>query len=158
MRSYPTDSPEAAARLVAMALVADGHYATAEIRTLDRLHAPARLGLAPEAFELVMDHFCEDLLLASHGEWMGSAAIDSATCRHPQMGEPHPPVVLHRRRETDLHDSQRGLGVHAGTRRKRTDWPGRSRAGGLRSASHIDAVVRPIRYQPPGDDDGYTQV
>ena len=82
MRSYPINSPEAAARIVAMALVADGHYATAEIRTLDRLHAPARLGLAPEAFELVMDHFCEDLLLASHGEWLGSAAIDSATRRH----------------------------------------------------------------------------
>ncbi|MDM7951411.1 TerB family tellurite resistance protein [Hydrogenophaga sp.] len=81
MRSYPINSPEAAARLVAMALVADGHYATAEIRALDRLSAPSRLGLAPEAFKLVMDHFCEDLLLASHGEWMGSAAIDSATRR-----------------------------------------------------------------------------
>ncbi|WP_291010864.1 TerB family tellurite resistance protein [Hydrogenophaga sp.] len=81
MRSYPTDSPEAAARLVAMALVADGHYATAEIRTLDRLRAPARLGLAPESFKLVMDQFCEDLLLASHGEWTGSAAIDSNTRR-----------------------------------------------------------------------------
>ena len=27
MRSYPINSPEAAARIVAMALVADGHYA-----------------------------------------------------------------------------------------------------------------------------------
>ena len=79
MRSYSTNSPEAAARLVAMALVADGHYATAEIRALDRLRAPARLGLAPEAFKQVVDHFCEDLLLASQGKWLGSAAIDSAT-------------------------------------------------------------------------------
>ena len=79
MRSYTTNSPEAGARLLAMALVADGHYAISEIKTLDRLSAPARLGLAPEAFKQVIDHFCEDLLLASHGEWLGSAAIDTAT-------------------------------------------------------------------------------
>jgi uncharacterized tellurite resistance protein B-like protein len=81
MRSYPTDSPEAATRLLAMALVADGHYAITEIKALDRLSAPARLGLAPEAFKVVIDHFCEDLLLATHGEWLGSATIDSATRR-----------------------------------------------------------------------------
>lgn len=81
MRSYPIDSPQAATRLLAMALVADGHYAIAEIKALDRLDAPARLGLAPDAFKAVIDHFCEDLLLATHGEWLGSAAIDSATRR-----------------------------------------------------------------------------
>jgi hypothetical protein len=81
MRTYRTDSPEAAARLLAMALVADGHYAIAEIKALDRLDAPARLGLTPEAFKQVIDHFCEDLLLASHGEWLGSAAIDATTRR-----------------------------------------------------------------------------
>jgi uncharacterized tellurite resistance protein B-like protein len=81
MRSYPIDSPEAATRLLAMALLADGHYAITEIKTLDRLDAPARLGLGPEAFKAVIDHFCEDLLLATHGEWLGSAAIDSATRR-----------------------------------------------------------------------------
>jgi uncharacterized tellurite resistance protein B-like protein len=81
MRTYPTDSPEAAARLLAMALVADGHYAITEIKALDRLDAPARLGLTPESFKQVIDHFCEDLLLASHGEWLGSAAIDAATRR-----------------------------------------------------------------------------
>jgi hypothetical protein len=81
MRSYPTDSPEAATRLLAMALVADGHYAITEIKALDRLSAPARLGLAPEAFKVVIDHFCEDLLMATNGEWLGSAAIDSATRR-----------------------------------------------------------------------------
>jgi uncharacterized tellurite resistance protein B-like protein len=81
MRSYPIDSPEAATRLLAVALLADGHYAITEIKTLDRLNAPARLGLGPEAFKTVIDHFCEDLLLATHGEWLGSAAIDSATRR-----------------------------------------------------------------------------
>ena len=92
MRTYPTDSPEAAARLLAMALVADGHYAISEIKALDRLSAPARLGLAPEAFKQVIDHFCEDLLLASHGEWLGSAAIDTAT-RSRLFGEVQDPAL-----------------------------------------------------------------
>ena len=81
MRSYPIDSPEAATRLLAMALLADGHCSITELKTLDRLGAPARLGLGPESFKAVIDHFCEDLVLANHGEWLGSAAIDSATRR-----------------------------------------------------------------------------
>jgi uncharacterized tellurite resistance protein B-like protein len=81
MRSYPIDSPEAATRLLAMALLADGHCSVTELKALDRLGASARLGLGPECFKAVIDHFCEDLLIASHGEWQGSAAIDSATRR-----------------------------------------------------------------------------
>lgn len=81
MRSYPIDSPEAATRLLAMALLADGHCSITELKALDRLGAPARLGLGPECFKAVIDHFCEDLLIATHGEWLGSAAIDSATRR-----------------------------------------------------------------------------
>jgi uncharacterized tellurite resistance protein B-like protein len=92
MHSYPVNSPEAATRLLAMALVADGHYAIAEIRALDRLSAPARLGLGPEAFKAVIDHFCEDLLQASHGEWLGSAAIDPAT-RRSLFAEVQDPVL-----------------------------------------------------------------
>ena len=81
MRSYPINSPEAATRLLAMALLADGHYSVIELKALDRLGAPARLGLGPESFKAVIDHFCEDLLIGNHGEWLGSAAINSATRR-----------------------------------------------------------------------------
>lgn len=81
MRSYPIDSPEAATRLLAMAVLADGHCSITELKTLDRLSAPARLGLASDAFKAVIDRFCEDLRLAHHGEWLGSTAIDSATRR-----------------------------------------------------------------------------
>lgn len=79
MRSCPIDSPEAATRLLAVALLADGRCSITELKALDHLGAPARLGLGPERFTAVIDHFCEDLLLATHGEWLGSAAIDSAT-------------------------------------------------------------------------------
>lgn len=37
MRSYPTNSPQAAARIVALTVVADGDIGDAEIEWLDRL-------------------------------------------------------------------------------------------------------------------------
>lgn len=81
MRTYPTNSPQAATRLLAMVLVADGNYSMTEIRALDRLDAPQRLGLSAEDIKTVIEHFCEDLLTAAHGEWTGSAQIDEATRR-----------------------------------------------------------------------------
>lgn len=79
MRTYPTNSPQAATRLLAMALVADGNYSMTELRALDRLEAPRRLGLPAEDIKAVIDQFCEDLLQATHGEWLGSSHIDEAT-------------------------------------------------------------------------------
>ena len=37
MRSYPANSPQAAARIVALTVVADGDIKDAEIKYLDRL-------------------------------------------------------------------------------------------------------------------------
>ncbi|RZL07848.1 MAG: TerB family tellurite resistance protein [Rubrivivax sp.] len=79
MRSYPTDSPQAAGRLLAMAEVADGNYSFTELRALDRLDASRQLGLSPEAFKDVIETFCTDLLSAAHGEWTGSARMDEAS-------------------------------------------------------------------------------
>jgi hypothetical protein len=76
MNTYPVNSPEAAARVLAMALVSDGQYSMVELRALDRQNAPARLGLSPEAFKAVIDGFCQDLLLASGGQWTGT--VDTA--------------------------------------------------------------------------------
>ncbi|MDP1782395.1 TerB family tellurite resistance protein [Hydrogenophaga sp.] len=79
MRTYSVNSPQAAARLLAMALVADGNYALSEIRALDRLDAARQLGLPPQDLKAVIDAFCEDLLLGAHGEWLGSSQLDAAT-------------------------------------------------------------------------------
>ncbi len=79
MRTYPSNSPQAAARLLAMALVADGNYALSEIRALDRLDAARQLGLPPQDLKAVIEAFCEDLLLGAHGEWLGSSQLDAAT-------------------------------------------------------------------------------
>ncbi len=72
MRSYLHNSPQAAARVLAMALLADGHYSMVEVQTLDRIHAARRLGLTPEGFKEVLDDFCHDLLMAHQGRWTGS--------------------------------------------------------------------------------------
>lgn len=84
MTSYPVNSPEAAARVLAMAMLADGQYSMTEIRALDRQRAPEMLGLTPEAFKTVVDGFCQDLLLAHGGQWSGE--VDPAT-RQQLMGE-----------------------------------------------------------------------
>lgn len=46
MRTYPRNSPQAAARIVALAMLADGHVCRSEIEALERCDAAARLGLS----------------------------------------------------------------------------------------------------------------
>lgn len=92
MRTYPTNSPQAATRLLAMALVADGNYSMTEIRALDRLEAPRRLGLPADEIKTVIDQFCQDLLSATQGEWTGSAQISDAT-RQALMREVQDPAL-----------------------------------------------------------------
>jgi hypothetical protein len=76
MKSYSVNSPEAAARVLAMAMLADGQYSMTEIRSLDRQNAPTRLGLTSEAFKAVVDDFCHDLLVAGAGQWTGTVDPD----------------------------------------------------------------------------------
>ncbi|MCE4556996.1 TerB family tellurite resistance protein [Pelomonas cellulosilytica] len=66
MRSYPRNSPEAAARLVALVLISDGHVCRSEIETLQRLGVERELGLAPGSFSGVVHALCEDLLLGAY--------------------------------------------------------------------------------------------
>ncbi|MDP2264794.1 MAG: TerB family tellurite resistance protein [Hydrogenophaga sp.] len=89
MKAYPVNSPEAAARVLAMALVADGQYSTTEIRALDRAQAPDRLGISPQAFKTVLDGFCMELLAEGGGQWTGS--VDPATRQQlmDEITDPH---------------------------------------------------------------------
>jgi hypothetical protein len=79
MRSDPRNSPHAAARLVALALMSDGHVGRSEIETLQRLDAPRRLGLLPSEFQQVLQTLCEDLLAAAHAGAGLTADVDAAT-------------------------------------------------------------------------------
>lgn len=61
MRSYPIDSPQAKARIVALALLADGGLDKSEIECLDRKDIVDSLGIAAETFDTVLHQFCEDV-------------------------------------------------------------------------------------------------
>lgn len=76
MRSYPTNSPEAAARVVALALLADGHLSLVEIDALELHGVARRLGLSGPAFREVMHGLCNDLLVQSPMVWTDSSQID----------------------------------------------------------------------------------
>ncbi len=79
MRTYPRNSPQAAARLVALAVLADGHLCKAELDALDLHDCRETLGLEPAEFHAVMHTFCEDLLAAAHGCWADTCRIDPHT-------------------------------------------------------------------------------
>ncbi|QCB47474.1 TerB family tellurite resistance protein [Hydrogenophaga sp. PAMC20947] len=86
MRAYPIDSPQAATRLLAMALVADGHYAPSELKALDRLGASERLGLSPLGMKSVIDTYCQELMQIQHGDGQGLASMP-AELRNRLLGE-----------------------------------------------------------------------
>jgi tellurite resistance protein len=63
MRSYPRNSPEAAARIVALVLISDGHVCSSEIEALNQLDAAHDFGLEPRDFPGIVQTLCEDLLM-----------------------------------------------------------------------------------------------
>lgn len=79
MRSYPRNSPEAAARIVALVLISDGHVCRSEIETLQRLEVEPALGLAPGAFAQVMHTLCDDLLTGAYAGGSLMCSVDDAT-------------------------------------------------------------------------------
>jgi len=62
LRPYPRNSGEAAARIVALALIANGRIKAVETAVLDALNAPGRLGLTRSQWHGVINDLCADLL------------------------------------------------------------------------------------------------
>ena len=61
LRAYAINSPRAQARLVVLALLADGQLDEREIDTLDRRGILTDLGIARSAFAEVLSDFCSDV-------------------------------------------------------------------------------------------------
>jgi hypothetical protein len=79
MRSYPHNSPQAAARIVALALLADGNLCKSEMDVLAQHGAHAQLGLSPAGLHDVLYDLCQDMLAASDMAWGGSSQLDRRT-------------------------------------------------------------------------------
>jgi uncharacterized tellurite resistance protein B-like protein len=81
MRSYPVNSPQAAARVLSMFMLADGHLSRPELDQLTRLDAHGRLGLERDELFKVLNTYCEDRLQATHMNWAEACKIDLPTLR-----------------------------------------------------------------------------
>ena len=92
MRSYPVNSPQAAARVVALTVVADGDIGDTEIEWLDRLAVHEQLGLARHELHALLDTFCEDLLSSDQLKWADICPVDERTLT-ALMGEIQDPAL-----------------------------------------------------------------
>ena len=92
MRSYPANSPQAAARIVALTVVADGDIGDAEIAWLDRLVVHEQLGLARHELHELLDTFCEELISSDQLKWADACPVDERTLTD-LMGEIQDPAL-----------------------------------------------------------------
>ena len=79
MRAYSSNSAQAAARVVALAMLADGRLCKAEMDTLERLGVAAQLGLTPAQMHTVVHGLCEDLLGAGERAATDTCPVAPAT-------------------------------------------------------------------------------
>ena len=79
MHSYPLNSPQAAARVLAVVLLADGHCSDAELGMLRAPNTAAKLGVSPQALDEVIHGLVNDLMLANRSEWTGAGRMDGPT-------------------------------------------------------------------------------
>ena len=67
MTQIEKNSPEAVGRIIALAMLADGRLANAELEAPDRHNIPAIAGLSRDAFiQIIIDH-CRELLEPGDG-------------------------------------------------------------------------------------------
>ena len=93
MRSYPRNSPQAATRILALAMLADGHQCQSELALLERLEVHAQLGLSRAELHAVVHTFCEDLMAFSAGMcWADLSKVRPAPLRQV-LGEVDDPAL-----------------------------------------------------------------
>jgi len=75
MRSYPRNSPQAAARIVALAMLADGQLSKSELDLIERVDLQGQFGLDRAALNGVVQSLCEDLLAGMRLAWADTCRI-----------------------------------------------------------------------------------
>lgn len=79
MRTYPKNSPAAAARIIALTLIADRDLSPLEFASLERLAVHEQLGLPPDALHEVLDSLCVDLQASRQLRWEHDCPVDECT-------------------------------------------------------------------------------
>lgn len=77
MRTYPTDSARAVTRLLALAMIVDGHLAPSELKAMRASGVPARVALDEDEFDDVVRELCEDLLATAARRCSAEVEIDN---------------------------------------------------------------------------------
>ena len=97
MRHYPSDSPEAMGRLVALTLMADGAIDASELKQLDHTDTIRRLALNEESFDRLIHELCDDMLTSAHRTPAGHLELDVksvdlllAEVQHPLLQKARP--------------------------------------------------------------------
>ena len=90
MRNYPHNSPEAAARIVALVLISDGHVCSSEFDILKQLGAERQLGLEPQLLPHIVHTLCEELLAGGYetGSLMGSVDDSALASLMAEISDP----------------------------------------------------------------------
>ena len=76
MRPYPHNSPQAAARIVALAMLADGNLSTTEFEAIERMDVYRQFRLTPEELDSIIEACCADLLAHNRLSWDLSIRFD----------------------------------------------------------------------------------
>jgi uncharacterized tellurite resistance protein B-like protein len=92
MRKYPKNSPQAAARIIALTLVADGNVGQAELALLDELAVHQQLGLTRDALHAVIDTFSQDVLTSKPVAGADACPVDEYVMEE-LMGEIDDPTL-----------------------------------------------------------------
>lgn len=92
MRSYPANSPQAAARIIALTLVADGDIGNAELECMERLAVHDQLALSRHELHTLLDTYCADLLSSNQSKWAEACPVDERTLAE-LMGEIQEPAL-----------------------------------------------------------------
>jgi len=79
MRQYPRNSPQAAAHIIALTVVADGDIDQPELDLLERLGAHDPLGLERHELKDVLDAFCKDVFSSQQLQWADVCPVDECT-------------------------------------------------------------------------------
>jgi len=76
MRSYPRNSSEAAARILAITMICDGHLDKREVDALRESRVRRELDIGELQWHDVMRGVCEDLLVAADMHWDRACRIE----------------------------------------------------------------------------------